>query len=264
MSWQAKPIATIVTGLICVLYFNVIFCEEIKRGGRTNHQSLQVVDMKLTFASPPVNKNTKNNQQSPSPVALHKPPEPINNPPVPEVLKPVATVKKQVKHLASVSVQKPVPVKKVEIELVKNNNNTKPNENDVEKNNEATTIENSSQSSQAAGIAKNANSVENFQNTGTESAMQKYMGQVRDYIAKEKRYPKEAKIRRHQGNVTISFIIDADGRVSQSKIVKSCKSRYINKSIQVLLSKLRFNVAPEAIKDQFPKTVLLDVSYQLG
>ena len=131
MSWQAKPIATIVTGLICVLYFNVIFCEEIKRGGRTNHQSLQVVDMKLTFASPPVNKNTKNNQQSPSPVALHKPPEPINNPPVPEVLKPVAPMTKQVNHLASESVHKSVLEKKVEIEMVNNNTNTTLNETDA-------------------------------------------------------------------------------------------------------------------------------------
>ncbi len=264
MSWQAKPIATIVTGLICVLYFNVIFCEEIKRGGRTNHQSLQVVDMKLTFASPPVNKNTKNNQQSPSPVALHKPPEPINNPPVPEVLKPVAPMTKQVNHLASESVHKSVLEKKVEIEMVNNNTNTTLNETDDDKNNEATTVENSSELSYSPSLVKSTHSVESQTSTGVESAMELYMAQVRDYIAKQKRYPKEAKIRRHQGSVSISFIIDADGRVSESKIVKSCKSRYINKSVKVLLSKLRFNVAPKIIKNQFPKTILLEVNYQFS
>ncbi|AAZ24389.1 putative tonB protein [Colwellia psychrerythraea 34H] len=217
--------------------------------------------MKLTFASPLANKNTKNNQQSPSPEVLHKPPEPIHKTPV---LKAVATIKKQVKHLVSVSVQKPVPVKKVEIELAKNNNNTKPNENDVEKNNEATTIENSSELSHPPSLVKSTNSVERKPSTGVESALQLYMTQVRDYIAKHKRYPKEAKIRRHQGRVSISFIIDADGRVSESKIVKSCKSRYINKSVKVLLSKLRFKVAPKTIRHQFPKTILLEVNYQFS
>ncbi|OUR82362.1 hypothetical protein A9Q75_06525 [Colwellia psychrerythraea] len=264
MNWQPKPIATLITGLIATLYFNVIFCEEVDRGGMNSYKTLQVVDMNLTFASPLVSKNTEKNQQSMPPEAVSKPPEPIKKSPVPEVPKPVAKIKKTVKRLVAVPVKKPKPVKKVEIELVKNDNNVKTNEKDVEKNRKPTAIENSSELSPPSSIVKNTTSIESFQRAGVKSAMQTYMAQVRDYIAKQKQYPKEAKIRRQQGNVTISFIIDADGRVSAPKIVKSCKSRYINKSVKILLSKLRFDVAPEAIRHQFPKTVLLEVNYQFS
>jgi protein TonB len=264
MNWPAKPIATIMTGLICALYFNVIWCEEIRNTSIKNNQTLQVVDMKLIFASPLANKNTKNNKQSLPPEVLNKPPEPINKKLVPEVLKPVAPMIKQVNHLASESVHKSVLEKKVEIEMGNNNTNTTLNETDDDKNNEATTIENSSELSYSPSLVKSTHSVGSQTSTGVESAMALYMAQVRDYIAKQKRYPKEAKIRRHQGSVSISFIIDADGRVSESKIVKPCKSRYINKSVKVLLSKLRFNVAPKIIKNQFPKTILLEVNYQFS
>lgn len=263
MNWQPKPIATLITGLIATLYFNVIFCEEVDRRGMNNHKTLQVVDMNLTFASPPVSKNTEKNQQSMPPEAVSKPPEPIKKSPVPEVPKPVTKIKKTVKRLVVVPV-KPTPVKKVEVELVKNDNKVKTNEKDVEKNRKPTAIENSSQLSPSLSIVKNTTSIESFQRAGVKSTMQTYMAQVRHYIAKHKRYPTEAKIRRQQGNVTISFIIAADGRVSAPKIVKSCKSRPINKSVKILLSKLRFKVAPETIRHQFPKTVLLEVNYQFS
>jgi protein TonB len=265
MNWRPKPIATGVTALVCALYFNVIFCEEMDSGGRKNHQTLQVVDMKLTFSSPPPSANTEKNQQ-------HTPPATVSKPPEPEAPKPMVKPKKPVKRLAVVPVKKlmpivkkrPIPKEKVEIELVKHNDDKKPHKKDLVKNIKPTSIENNSQPSSTPAIAQNTSSAESLQSAGIESAMHTYMGQVRDYIAKHKRYPKEAKLRRHQGNVTISFIIDADGRVSQPKIVKSCKSRHINKSVKVLLSKLRFNVAPVAIKNQFPKTVILDVNYQFG
>jgi len=41
MNWQSKPIATLITALIATLYFNVLFCEEVDRGGRNNHKTLQ-------------------------------------------------------------------------------------------------------------------------------------------------------------------------------------------------------------------------------
>lgn len=253
MNWQPKPIAALITGLIATLYFNVIFCEEIDKGRRSSHKTLQVVDMKLTFASTPTSKNTEKNQQSMPPEAVFKPPEPIKKAPLPEVPKPVAKIIKAVKYLVAVPIKKTIPVKKVE--LVKHDNKLKTNEKDFEKN---------SQTSPLPALAKSVNSIGRVQNSGVGSTMQTYMAEVRHYIAKQKRYPKEAKIRRQQGNVTISFIIDADGRVSEPKIVKYCNSRYINKSVKVLLSKLRFNVAPEAIKNQFPKTVILDINYQFS
>jgi protein TonB len=271
MNWRPKPIATGVTALVCALYFNVLFCEEIDRGEMKNHQTLQVVDMKLTFSSPQPSANTEKNQQN-------TPPETVSPPPEPEVPKPmvkaVVKPKKLVKRLAVVPVKKPepkpivtmksMPKKKREIARVKHNDDKSSNEKDLAKNNKPTSIENNSQPSSSPAIVQSTSSAASLQRAGVESAMQDYMAQVRNYIAKQKRYPKEAKIRRHQGNVTISFVIDADGHVSEPKIVKTCKSRYINKSVKVLLSKLRFNVAPAAIRDQFPKTVILDVNYQFG
>jgi protein TonB len=262
MNWRPKPIATGVTALVCALYFNVIFCEEMDRGGRKHHQALQVVDMKLIFSSPLPSANTEKNQQN-------TPPETTSNLP-----KPVVKPKKPVKRLAAVPVKKPEakPIvkkkptakKKVEIARVKHNDDKKPHDKNLAKNNKPTRIENNSQPSSTPAIVKNTSSATSLQRAGVESAMQNYMGQVRDYIAKQKRYPKEAKIRRHQGNVTISFVIDAEGRVSESKIIRACKSRYINKSVKTLFSKLRFNAAPQKIREQFPKTVVLDVNYQFG
>ncbi len=275
MNWRPKPIATGVTALVCALYFNVIFCEEMDRGGRKNQQTLQVVDMKLTFSSPPPSANTKKNQQNTPPKTVSTPPEPEAPKLIPKpMVKPVVKPKKPVKRLAAVPVKKPEakPIvkkkptakKNIEIAQVKHNDDKKPHDKDLAKSNKPTSIENNSQPSSIPAIVQNTSSAASLQRAGVESAMQDYMAQVRNYIAKQKRYPKEAKIRRHQGNVTISFVIDADGHVSESKIIKTCKSRYINKSVKVLLSKLRFNVAPAAIRDQFPKTVILDVNYQFG
>ncbi|AZQ84285.1 energy transducer TonB [Colwellia sp. Arc7-635] len=271
MNWRPKPIATGVTALVCALYFNVIFCDEMDRGRRKHHQALQVVDMTLTFSSPLPSANTEKNQQN-------TPPETTSSPPEPEVPKPMTkpAVKpnKPVKRLAVVPVKKPevkpivkkkpIAKTKVDIARAKHNDDNKPHEKDVAKNNKPTSFENNSQPSPTSAIVQNTSSAASSQRTGVESVMHDYMGQVRDYIAKQKRYPIEAKIRRHQGNVTISFIIDADGRVSESKIIQACKSRYINKSVKTLLSKLRFNAAPQEIRDQFPKIVVLDVNYQFG
>jgi protein TonB len=264
MNWQSKPVATLITALIATLYFNVLFCEEVDRGGRNNHKTLQIVDMKLTFSSAPISKNKEQNQPSIPPEAMSNSQQPIKKSAVPEVPKLEANIKKPLKRLVSVPVKKTLPVKKVEVELATTNDNTKSNKKDIENNSKKAAIEKGSELSAPSSTVISANNVESHQRLGVESAMQVYMAQVRDYIAKQKRYPKEAKIRRHQGSVAISFVIDADGRVSESKIVKSCNSRYINKSVKVLLSKLRFNVAPEAIKNQFPKTVILDVNYQFS
>jgi protein TonB len=262
MNWQPKLVATTVTSLVCAIYFNVIFCEAIDRAGKENRQNWQVVDMKLTFTSKPQSAPTQKKQQN-------MPPETVSTPLEPKVDKPVVELKEPMSRLVAVPVQKtitekkPVAKKKLNAELVKNNDDAKPNKQGLAKNSKASNNEDNSQPSTPA-VLPNTSSTESLQSIRVESAMQRYMAQVRDHIAGQKRYPQAAKIRRHQGKVTISFIVAADGLVSQAKIVKSCKSRYINKSVKVLLSKLRFNVAPEAITAQFPKTVILDVIYQFG
>jgi len=206
MNWQPKPIAALITGLIATLYFNVIFCEEIDKGRQNSHKTLQVVDMKLTFASTPTSKNTEKNQQSMPPEAVIKPPEPIKKAPLPEVPKPVAKIIKAVKYLVAVPIKKTIPVKKVE--LVKHDNKLKTNEKDVE---------NNSQTSPLPALAKSVNSIGRVQNSGIGSTMQTYMAEVRHYIAKQKRYPKEANDYRYFPDPDLLPVVLDDAFIAEVK-----------------------------------------------
>jgi len=94
--------------------------------------------------------------------------------------------------------------------------------------------------------------------------MNSYMDKVRTFIELHQGYPRAAKIRGHQGSVSISFVIDAQGRVSRRKLAKQCHSKFLNKSAKALLRKLRFSAPSSLIAMQFPKTITLDVHYQFN
>ena len=145
MNWQSKPIATLITTSIATLYLNVLFCEEVDRGGSNNHKTLQIVDMNLTFASVPISKNKEQNQQSITPEAMSNPQQSIKKSAVSEAPKLEANIKKQLKRLVSVPVKKTPPVKKIKVELATTNDNRKPNEKDIENNSKKTAIEKSSE-----------------------------------------------------------------------------------------------------------------------
>ena len=110
------------------------------------------------------------------------------------------------------------------------------------------------------------NRIKNVQESNNlkKDLLSEYMAYVRLFIASHKHYPREAKIRKQKGKVTVSFIIDAQGRVRNAKIVKSCRSRYLNKSTKILLAKLKFKAVPNKISKMFPKKVTLEVNYQMG
>ena len=265
MNWQPKTLATIITGLISLLYFNVIFCEEAYSKGSHTQSDIKIVDMLLTFSSPsPVITAAQSIQSE----AVNAPIQSIIEPLETEATEKLIRKKKLVKQLAILPNKNETLLNKENIEAVTSNstksNQSKKNRVETKKNSLSAVTNMAKKSQQSQSVSHIIRKENNRQEVEEISAMQSYMGQVRDFIARQKRYPKEAKLRRHQGKVTISFIINANGFVSQSKIIKSCSSRYINKSVKVLLSKLRFKVAPEAIKNQFPKTVILDVNYQFS
>lgn len=275
MKWKPKSIGLIITTLICSVYFNVLFCEDSYKhsmsDSKKNHH-FQVSEMTLT-----TKENTKSNinikGSTPSITQLKNKELTNTDRPLKKNVdlsyqKPKTKQNIHLEKLPSTKVVEKLPINVVKINKLKK---SKESPDDSISNNQADNqalnsniVQMSKQSQQISQLKTQASSLSSNYSIGTESALQKYMTQVHTFISQHKRYPHEAKIRKHQGKVTISFVINADGRVNKPKIVKSCKSRYINKSTKVLLSKLRFKAAPVEIKDQFPKTVILEVNYQFG
>ncbi|WP_428848459.1 energy transducer TonB family protein [Shewanella kaireitica] len=62
------------------------------------------------------------------------------------------------------------------------------------------------------------------------------MNFVRSEILKRKHDLKQAKIRRHQGNITVAFTLTADGDIENIDLLKKSPSKYLNKSVRKLLA----------------------------
>jgi periplasmic protein TonB len=60
-----------------------------------------------------------------------------------------------------------------------------------------------------------------------------------------KRYPAQARVRRHEGKVTVAFLLDSDGRVVSSKIVKSSGSDILDReTLDLILRAQPYPVPP--------------------
>lgn len=71
-------------------------------------------------------------------------------------------------------------------------------------------------------------------------------------------YPKEARRRGSQGTTTIRFLIDIDGSVAQSVILKSSGDLSLDEAARSALSKCRFK---PAVKDGQPQRAWAPVQY---
>ncbi len=274
MNWKPKSTGLIITALICSAYFNLLFCEQYNKsnkGGPKISQQLQVLDLTLT---PKNNSNGQDIKQSKNKTQIQVRKQGIN--PANKSLRSNIDVdqkktkikqEKVAQKLSRSKIEELLPVRVTTINKVKQKiepSTSIQNEKSRLQQFNSNIAKINEQSHKNSRVKAETPALNGDDTISAESVMQKYMTQVRDFISKHKRYPQEAKIRKHQGKVTISFVINADGRVNKPQIIKGCNSRYINKSTKVLLSKLRFKVAPVEIKSQFPKTVILEVSYQFG
>jgi len=275
MNWQPRTIALVISTVVCCVYVSMLFCEKSQshQQSQKNHQGitkqsqLQVLEMTLGIKQPLVKKkivketarkiidnstgtNTSNNTSNNTKLDKSKP---------------------QTQLWTKTHKAKPHKTKAKAKNEHKRNDGKKSSRSasnqttmTAQLNALSSTNSKPSLSQQKSTSAKTIAMSDAKQDAKVEAVMDKYMRQVRNFIAKHKRYPRAAKIRKQQGKVTISFVIDSQGRVHKAKVIKACRSRHINKSTKILLSKLRFKAAPNAIKVQFPKTVTLEVNYQLG
>ncbi|BAP14886.1 ferric siderophore transport system periplasmic binding protein [Alcanivorax sp. NBRC 101098] len=103
------------------------------------------------------------------------------------------------------------------------------------------------------------------QSGDTENALNKYLAKVRDTIDYNKQYPHRAKMRRQQGTVKVSFVINASGRAEQVKITESSGSRILDRATKELVSRLRFDAPPKELgSSSIPVHVIAPVNYDLS
>ena len=249
MKWHPRALIFIIATIIIVVYFNLLWCPDHHQDQMRPSAKASPTAMIIKLKSQQRIKN-KHHQLVKTPVVAKALPKPLT-----PSKKVIVKVKKQSNHHAPT---KPQPV-------IANN----PSESVLEpmaKQAETPIIQKNRE--QTAQVARSASVMEQQDiirdSEFKASEMAKYMRHVRQFIAKNKGYPRAAQIRRHHGVVTISFEIAANGLVSKTKLVKRCRSRFLNKSASLLLSTLRFKSVPEAIVGQFPKLVVLDVNFKLG
>ena len=97
----------------------------------------------------------------------------------------------------------------------------------------------------------------------TDNLLNRYLAKVRNTIDYNKQYPHRAKMRRQQGTVKISFVINASGRAEQVEIVESSGSRILDRATTELVARLRFDAPPKDLKN-IPVKVIAPVDYSLS
>ena len=103
------------------------------------------------------------------------------------------------------------------------------------------------------------------QSGDTENALNKYLAKVRDTIDYNKQYPHRAKMRRQQGTVKVSFVINASGRAEQVEITESSGSRILDRATRELVARLRFDAPPKELDSgSVPVKVIAPVDYDLS
>jgi len=83
------------------------------------------------------------------------------------------------------------------------------------------------------------------------------------HLGKHKRYPSEARARRVQGVVTVSFTIDREGRVTNTRIVKGSGSALLDNEALEMLSRASPLPAPPDDTDVSARNLSLPVQFNI-
>ena len=97
----------------------------------------------------------------------------------------------------------------------------------------------------------------------TEHQTNEYINFVRTQILQHKRYPKQAKMRRHEGNITAVFTLTANGGIKDIVLLHKSSSKYLNKSVKKLLRRINLPSPTPQIKHAFPKRLTLTFEFSL-
>lgn len=85
-----------------------------------------------------------------------------------------------------------------------------------------------------------------------------YFKIVRFRIESHKRYPGTAKTRQIEGQVTVRFVIEPDGRISSSKVVKSSRHRVLDQA--ALMAVKEASPFPRPPKNLFNRPIPLEIT----
>ncbi|HAB08713.1 MAG TPA: energy transducer TonB, partial [Alcanivorax sp.] len=95
-----------------------------------------------------------------------------------------------------------------------------------------------------------------------DNLLDRYLGKVRDTIEYNKEYPARARMRRQQGVVEVSFLVDSNGRALEVTLTSSSNSRILDQQSLELVRRLRFPEPPTELGSE-PIRVNLPLRYSL-
>ena len=84
------------------------------------------------------------------------------------------------------------------------------------------------------------------------------------WISKHLKYPKEAQEKNIQGRVTVQFVVETDGSISNVKVARSAHSLLDEEAVRVIKSMPKFKPIIEdgkPVKEQFMMVVPFKLSY---
>lgn len=94
------------------------------------------------------------------------------------------------------------------------------------------------------------------------AARNRYAGLISAWLNRNKRYPKRARRRGHQGLVTVRFTVDRTGRVLSSDIVRSSGHTALDDEVRALMRRGPMPRMPKAMK-QARMTMTVPIRFQL-
>ena len=94
------------------------------------------------------------------------------------------------------------------------------------------------------------------------SEIDAYFAFIYEEINRNKYYPKKARRFRQEDTVGVSFVIDAQGRVSAFKILKESRYKALNKAVKKMFKKMRkFAKPPQGV--QTPLEMKIEINFNL-
>ncbi len=93
----------------------------------------------------------------------------------------------------------------------------------------------------------------------TPNALQSYEAKLRERIFMQKFYPTKARRLKHQGDVTVRFVVTRDGTISKYNITGSSGFATLDKAVEKLFSRIRrFEPPPESLATPYEFSITLN------
>lgn len=80
-----------------------------------------------------------------------------------------------------------------------------------------------------------------------DDAWNRYLGELRRVIERHKTYPRQARLRRQEGEVRVRFTLDTEGRVTEMALADSSGSGILDRHVEQLMHQVEFPAPPENV-----------------